>query len=234
MKNQILDGLNNVGICVVEDYFDDKFCDKAIKDIENGLIKYSDKVESFEKEGTSGDKRLYKMQNRYDTAKRFAEESLFLDVVTEYKNYPMVSHFVIGGKVEYNENKVTNSGAGWHKDSGHEVQVKTIVYLNDVDKTNGPFLFIPTTNKINLETRDGVGKQTRYSDETIDVFCANRKLKPFELVAKKGTVIFVDTSYIHRGKNMKNGVRYSYTNYYFENHPERVEMSKNTWGEKYI
>ena len=76
MKEQVLESLNKVGICVIQDYFSPEFCDQAVKDIEDGLIKFKDKVQSSEKEGTSGDFRLFKMENQYDTAKQFANDSL--------------------------------------------------------------------------------------------------------------------------------------------------------------
>ena len=55
MKDQILDNLKEAGICVIEDYFSPEFCDQAVKDMEDGLVRFKSKIQSESKEGTSGD-----------------------------------------------------------------------------------------------------------------------------------------------------------------------------------
>jgi hypothetical protein len=233
MKKEILDSLNKVGICVIEDYFPSDWCDKAVSHMEDALVTYKDKVQSQATEGTSGDFRVFKMENQYDTAKEFADDKFLLDVGTEYFGYPIVSHFVLGGKVQHNPNQTTNSGGGWHRDNRGK-QIKTIVYLTDVSEESGPFSFLPLSNQFDLQTRDGIGKATRYDDSIVDEFCKENNIEPFKVIGKKGTIIFVDTSFIHRGLNIQSGSRYTYTNYYFENHPQRIQMSEDKWGKNYI
>ena len=84
----------------MEEYYPKEYCDIAIKDIEDGLKKYSNKVLNEKKEGTSGDFRLFKMENHYSTAKNFSTDKDLLEIASLYKNYPMISHFVLGGKLE--------------------------------------------------------------------------------------------------------------------------------------
>ena len=139
MKEQILENLNKTGICVIEDYFTPDFCDQAVKDIEDGLVRFKDKVQSSEKEGTSGDFRLFKMENHYNTAKQFADDPLLLEIGSTYFGYPIISHFVLGGKVKHNPDKITNSGGGWHRDNRMK-QIKTLVYLSDVEEKSGPWI----------------------------------------------------------------------------------------------
>jgi len=233
MKEQILENLNQVGICVIEDYFPSDWCDSAVSHIEDALVTYKDKVQSEAKEGTSGDFRVFKMENRYSTAKEFADNELLLSVGTEYFGYPVVSHFVLGGKVQHNSDQITNSGGGWHRDNRNK-QIKTIVYLTDITEESGPFSFLPLSNQFDLQTRDGIGKATRYDDSIVDEFCRENSIEPFKVTGKKGTVIFADTSFIHRGLNIESGSRYTYTNYYFEKHPQRIQMSEEKWGKNYI
>ena len=45
----------------------------------------------------------------------------------------------------------------------------------------------------------------------------NKKNKITEITAKAGTLILVDTSYLHRGKPLENNSRYALTNYFFSN-----------------
>lgn len=233
MKKEIVDSLNKVGICVIEDYFPSDWCDNAVSHMEDALVTYKDKVQSQITESTSGDFRVFKMENQYDTAKQFADDKFLLDVGTEYFGNPIVSHFVLGGKVQHNPNQTTNSGGGWHRDNRGK-QIKTIVYLTDVSEESGPFSFLPLSNQFHLQTRDGIGKATRYDDSIVDEFCKENNIEPFKVIGKKGTIIFVDTSFIHRGLNIQSGSRYTYTNYYFENHPQRIQMSEDKWGKNYI
>jgi ectoine hydroxylase-related dioxygenase (phytanoyl-CoA dioxygenase family) len=233
MKKEIVDSLNKVGICVIEDYFPSDWCDNAVSHMEDALVTYKDKVQSQITESTSGDFRVFKMENQYDTAKQFADDKFLLDVGTEYFGNPIVSHFVLGGKVQHNPNQTTNSGGGWHRDNRGK-QIKTIVYLTDVSEESGPFSFLPLSNQFDLQTRDGIGKATRYDDSIVDEFCKENNIEPFKVIGKKGTIIFVDTSFIHRGLNIQSGSRYTYTNYYFENHPQRIQMSEDKWGKNYI
>jgi len=233
MKKEIVDSLNKVGICVIEDYFPSDWCDNAVSHMEDALVTYKDKVQSQITESTSGDFRVFKMENQYDTAKQFADDKFLLDVGAEYFGNPIVSHFVLGGKVQHNPNQTTNSGGGWHRDNRGK-QIKTIVYLTDVSEESGPFSFLPLSNQFDLQTRDGIGKATRYDDSIVDRFCKENTIEPFKVIGKKGTIIFVDTSFIHRGLNIQSGSRYTYTNYYFENHPQRIQMSEDKWGKNYI
>ena len=106
-----------------------------------------------------------------------------------------------------------------------------MVYLNDVDKKNGPFLIIkhpkeaePDRIKSNFKksilTKFYIflGKlkknEPRFNNEAVEEFCHINNFKTHELTANKGSVIIFDASLIHRGKNIEKGVRYSYTNYY--------------------
>ena len=227
----IVNNLNQAGICILNDYFDESYCQQAVNEINEGLTKYQDKVQSEEKEGTSGDFRLFKMENQYETAQKFATDKLFQAVATKYYGKELTTHFVLGGKVASVPDKITNSGGGWHRDS-REKQIKAIVYLTDVNENSGPFLFLPHSKQFDLQTRQN--KPTRYDDEVVEKFCIENNLEPFKVLAKKGTVVLVDTSYIHRGANIQEGTRYSYTNYYLENTPIRHQMTEQKWGKNFI
>ena len=164
----IVNNLNHTGICILNEYFDESYCQQAVNEINEGLTKYTDKVQSEEKEGTSGDSRLFKMENQYETAKKFASAEILQAVVSKYYGKELATHFVLGGKVASVPDRITNSGGGWHRDS-REKQIKAIVYLTDVNENSGPFLFLPHSKKFDLQTRQN--KPTRYSDEVVEKFC---------------------------------------------------------------
>ena len=233
---EILKHLRAQGLCVLPNYYPPEFCDQAVQDIDEAIIKFSEKVQHEDHEGCAGDYRIFKMESEFETARQFAKEKLFLEIFSSYKKCPIITHFTLAGKVQHRAGSTTNSGAGWHQDAGHEIQVKAIVYLTDTDTTNGPFLFLPRlpATPLQLPTRDGNPNSTRYSDEVVDKFCREQGVQPVRVTGTRGTVILANTSFIHRGENIKSGARYSYTNYCFEDSPDRLELSEEKWGELYI
>ena len=56
----------------------------------------------------------------------------------------------------------------------------------------------------------------RYEDEKVQKFSNKNKLTTKQITGKAGTLVLFDGSFIHRGKNIEEGIRYSFTNYFFE------------------
>jgi ectoine hydroxylase-related dioxygenase (phytanoyl-CoA dioxygenase family) len=111
------------------------------------------------------------------------------------------------------------SGQGWHKDS-YSKQFKSIIYLSDVNKENGPFQILKKSNsnffmmKFFFKLKNKY-PSTRFSHSEIKNILNNDMSEIEELNAKAGTLILVDTNYIHRGKPLNSGKRYALTNYFF-------------------
>ena len=59
--------------------------------------------------------------------------------------------------------------------------------------------------------------QCRFNQKTVEKIIKDEPERLKTLTGKAGTVVLVDTSTIHRGTPLKNGVRYALTNYFFEN-----------------
>ncbi|MBU79564.1 MAG: hypothetical protein CMD29_05525 [Flavobacteriales bacterium] len=155
-----------------------------------------------------------------------------LGIGEEYFGKKISTHFVIAGKLEYSLQKKTSSGGGWHRDSDG-IQIKAMVYLNNVESNNGPFLFITNSKTKDAKRKPienfnsilfylkrffkyGKIRDPRYSENSILDFFRKRKQDPIEISAPKGTVVLFDSSFIHRGKLIQHGQRYTLTNYYFE------------------
>lgn len=229
MKDKILSDLKEYGFCIIENFYDNNFCDKSVRDIEECLVKHKDKIQVLEREDTSGDERIFKMDGKYKTAETFANEKDIRDAVSEYYGSDLKCHFTLGGKVTHKEGRDNNSGGGWHKDQPTK-QLKSLVYLSDVDTENGPYLFIKKSNNKHINN----SSRTRFSNEEIDKMIKDRDLNLVEVIAKKGTVIITDTSYIHRGKNIEKGTRYSYTNYFLPNDKFTEKNVMTKWGKNFI
>ena len=247
-KTQILDSIKENGYCIIESYFDIDFCNKAILEIESSVNSY--KNETHLTNGSGGDTRLYKFENVSYEAKKFSDDQFLLSIADEYLEKKLSTHFVLAGKLEYSEDTKASSGGGWHRDSDGK-QFKAMLYLNDVNSNNGPFLFVPNSEKIDAK-RQPIKKlnsllfyikrflkylkirDPRYSEKSISNFFRKRKLVPIEFVATKGTVVLFDSSYIHRGKIIEKGLRYTLTNYYFEDSIKSQESTLKGFGHLFV
>lgn len=88
--------------------------------------------------------------------------------------------------------------------------MKVILYLTDVNKENGPFQIFPNTKKQDI--RDNFSN-TRIGENYPKYISENIHNK-IDILGTAGTVIIANTANIHRGTPIKNGFRYSLTNYY--------------------
>jgi len=223
--NEIVNHINSTGICVLEDYFTEEECNIGIKELEHCLTKYKDKVQVLVSEGCGGDKRLFSIERQSKIAKKFSEDKIIQQVCSEYLGEPGRCHQVLGGKLTATDGEVINSGGGWHRDSVTK-QFKALLYLSDVDKTNGPYMFVPDSVRIQPEMRHDT-RGTRFTDAGVKELCKKRDLDPFIVTAKAGTIILTATNNIHRGANIEEGTRYSLTNYYYP----AAAATKKSWEE---
>lgn len=108
-------------------------------------------------------------------------------------------------------------------------QFKSLVYLSDVSRQNGPFCLFPKSNtclfpKSNTIWPYGKACQdtgfdffaTRWDPETFSPFYEKTKAYLKIFLGRKGTVVLFDSSNIHSGLPIETGRRYAITNYYYE------------------
>ena len=231
-KKQILNDLKNNGFSILNDYYDKGFCENAKEKINYIIKKNKNFVYSKKIDGTSGDQRIFKLENQSNCARIFKSDKFINSIITEASKNKISSFFILGGKLEFNKNFVNNSGGGWHRDSDN-YQYKSMLYLNDVNEANGPFLFIPNSNEFDFSRRQSnesksiltkililIGRvkknPPRYSDEEVKKILSEKNIKVNEIKGRAGTVVLFNSSYIHRGKNIESGNRFTFTNYYFK------------------
>lgn len=246
--NIVLSDLKKSGYAVLESYYDKDFCDSAILNIEK-KIKSLDKNKNSSL-GAGGDIRLFKFENISNEAKIFSNDQFLRNIGDEYIGKKLSTHFVLAGKLEYSNNIKASSGGGWHRDSDG-LQFKAMVYLNDVSSNNGPFLFVPNSKKkdakrLKIKKLNSLIfyikrflkyqkiRDPRYSEDSISNFFKVSKQTPIEISAPKGSVVLFDSSFIHRGKIIQNGLRYSLTNYYFEDSIKSQEATIKNFGHLFV
>jgi hypothetical protein len=116
------------------------------------------------------------------------------------------------------------SGEGWHKDSSFR-QIKTFLYLADVDENDGPFQLLAKSHKLlgylkHIRLGNMQFRELRISSSQMEKILKKEgdQLKTF--TGKAGTLIIADTAAIHRGKPPNGGKRYALTNYYVK--PDQI------------
>lgn len=248
-KKQIIKDFISQGIAVIPNYVTKDFCQSAIDEMDVIQKKYSDFVVSKKSENSAGDFRLFKIENKSKSAMLFKKDSFIMDAFNQYCNLKFESLFILGGIVKTFKDSPTNSGGGWHRDSD-EIQLKAMLYLTDVNSLNGPFLFIKNSKNYDLIRRNIKATEPlisklirlikrkeryidpRYNDDIVESKINNKEI--FEVHGKAGTLVLFDSSFIHRGKNMKEGVRYTLTNYSFKKSKLSRFFRKRQFGKYFL
>lgn len=100
----------------------------------------------------------------------------------------------------------------WHRDPEEKRMCKMFIYLNDVDENAGPFIYVPKSTYGNeyghLFPQKSPEGSYPSADKVAAVIPAN-EIKT--MTGKAGSVIFCDTSGIHRGGHAKTKERIMYT-----------------------
>jgi hypothetical protein len=207
--------LKQYGICLLNNYYTCATLvtfEQGFEDVFNKEFKH---IEKHSIENCSNDERIFHSENYSQYIKLFSDEALFNECAREYKS--RLNKKTLLNKLTYEEGKVKNSGAGWHRDN-HECQFKALMYLTDVSERNGNFQFLTNSSKrfIGYPKPRQANYNTRYSDETIsELLKDHTNMKLHNIIGKAGTVILADTTYIHRGNIIEEGERKAVTQYFF-------------------
>ena len=129
-----------------------------------------------------------------------------------YKKYVSSKNkysFVMANRLEFKKNNL-GSGGGWHRDTFFSKQLKFILYLTKVNHYNGAFEYIPRTHYKSHKLVDLI---SRLKQKNIRRYANKNFNKVVKLTGDAGDLIIADTSGIHRGSPIENGVRYALTNY---------------------
>lgn len=240
-KSLILNELKAKGIVVISNFFSSQNCNKSILEIQEGLNLYKNKSRTISKEGLSGDQRLFKFEKFSKGAMKFKNDEFINSIAYDYLDGDCVNEFVLAGKVSKIDGKISNSGGDWHRDSDKK-QFKSILYLNDVTSLNGPFSFFLNSKEFDFPRRKIKSnilfkilyllklkkRPPRYKNDIIKKkLDLENESNLVTIKGNRGTLILCDTSYIHRGEPIKEGVRYSFTNYFFDNSEKvRIQVEK--------
>jgi len=214
-EKELLEEIKNNGFVVIKDFFDEEFCQQCIKDMD---LMYRNQKQ-FVHEDDYGDSRIFGAEDLSENIKKFYEHPLLNRLANAYGAVTTCCGFTLAGRIKAS-GKEYGSGGPWHRDSYFR-QFKSLIYLTDVNENNGPFQIIRgshKSNQISQDTKSGKleSMQCTFPSDTVDKILNDDSTRLTTLTAKAGTVILVDTSAIHRGTPLKEGIRYALTNYFFE------------------
>ncbi|SSW69704.1 hypothetical protein AVE30378_03669 [Achromobacter veterisilvae] len=102
------------------------------------------------------------------------------------------------------KSQLSASAQLYHQDKEFTKFLKVFIYLTDVRESNGPHCYVDGSHIDELFTR-GVPFSTRLTDENVLEYFDAHRLKT--VTGPAGTIIFGDTSAVHKGLPVKSGYR---------------------------
>ena len=217
--------LNEQGIFLKKEYFNKEKCNVLMASIDDMLASGETNVWIDEYES---DHRVYYANDINKEMKDFFEDMYIRRILKTYLGISNPVGMVLAARIKYNQNNV-GSGGGWHRDSPFNHQFKAIIYLNDVDGSNGPFQYIKTTHKFkntlfSVVRNNFLPGQYRFSEKDVNAFLSGVNLDVSSMCGESGDLILVDTKGIHRGKPLISGSRYALFCYFWDGEiPEHFE-----------
>jgi hypothetical protein len=210
--------LENDGCSIIYNFLSKNECDNLI---EIGRRLINEKSDCVALESNNSDARIYGvdliandfgLRGKTDRIDEWAKRFYKTD---EIKSFQML------GNIKYNEENL-GSGGGWHRDSPFSHQFKFIIYLNDVNKYNGPFQYIKGTHKERELYRYSKlinAPLDRYrfnNEEILEIENEIYKDKVATIEGLAGTLLLADVKGLHRGKPLISGERWATTRYYYK------------------
>lgn len=162
--------------------------------------------------GEGMDRRRLGASAGYPLSLRFQEDAYLLQIARLHHPGKAVNVRAQAGLTLAGE----RSGGGWHKDTLSR-GIKALLYLDDVDASNGPFSMLLDYDDHKLAwIPDAVsGIRRRLNESAIARACAAPgRSHVAELHARMGSVVVFEISSAHCGKPCASGERASITNYY--------------------
>lgn len=216
----IINELKEKGVVVIPEYYSHSQCD-AIQAAIDEMIK--DPNVNVKYDELKSDARVFASHRYSNEIMKFHEDSYLKSIGEAYTGCELINSHTLGARLEAKKNNL-GSGGGWHRDSVYKIQYKSIAYLTDVEEENGPFEFILGSHNKSSVTKsikenNFEAHHNRFTESEVEDFLqSNPDFKNKIYTAKKGSVILVDTSGVHRGMPINQGKRYALTNYYFPKH----------------
>lgn len=208
-NSYVNESLKKDGITVKNNYLSSEECKHLRDKIDYYISSESSNVWCDE---IGADNRIYFINEVDSDFDCFYKDSLIRNVLCKYTGTTNPSGMLLAARIDCKEGNL-GSGGGWHRDSPITHQFKAICYLSDVGVKNGPFQYIKGSHKKLSLLKAYLMKlfkagQYRFTEKEIEDYLEKTNSDLMELIGHEGTLAFVDTKGIHRGKPIGEGSRY--------------------------
>ena len=145
-----------------------------------------------------------------------SEKILFF--VCSYLGYiPQLNYVTVEKTIPIENDKLATYSQNWHRDPEEKRMIKVFIYVNQVDESNGPFVYAKQSQPSSKNVLSKFAPQKlpygSYPDEN-SVLSVIGGEDLITAVGQAGTVIFCDTAGLHRGGLSFSGERVMATGFY--------------------
>ena len=190
------------GFVVIKDFMSKSDCEKIIGDFFDAKKRFPESCK------VGSDERIYGIEEYSKKAYSFYSDPFLKSISDSYCGELTANAFTMFNEVLSKPDSL-GSGEGWHKDSSFR-QIKTFLYLADVDENDGPFQLLAKSHKLlgylkHIRLGNMQFRELRISSSQMEKILKKEgdQLKTF--TGKAGTLIIADTAAIHRGKPPNGG-----------------------------
>ncbi len=236
VSKKVIDELRNNGIATtsLDALFPGQNLLKKLTDYTNTLH-----PESAEQGSKSFLKKYWDKHPVFNLANPFLALTLNKKVLAIANSYmgmwTRLIYYDLAMTLPVGENAEARESQRWHRDPEEKRMCKMFIYLTDVDESAGPFTYVEKSvygmkygNLFKQKTPGGIYPDKEKVEKAID----KKDIKV--MTAKAGTVIFCDTSGIHKGGYATTKPRFMSTSFFssgtysekkYYSIPEKTDLS---------
>ena len=206
-----LDQIRRDGYVIVPNFYTKSECHKIRALTEDVMTRNSHLIQKL------SDDRLFGAEQFDSQILNFHSNKIASRLASCVNHTESLPAFTLAGRLSQAN---SSSGEGWHRDAFYS-QFKAMVYLTDVEETNGPFEILKGSHRLGNILKDmKIAKldfhQYRLENTHIEALINSRRYTLNPLTGPAGTLIYFDSSAIHRGRPLEQGKRVSLTTYFYE------------------
>jgi hypothetical protein len=229
-QQAILADLKRDGYAIVKGYWDREHAERIREKLETrmgegGNVDFPEGayMRAWEdREYDSGVRRIWHAEKLIPELEDLRHDPFIMQIAEAYYGLPFHS-----GALVFQHNLRTNKETRYHHVDGFTREFKAFLYLEDVDKGNGPFTYVRGTHKRHwMRLRKQVvgnraGSPTSFYPQDLKTSLDDEVM----IEGKAGTLILADVRGLHRGSPQQDGSRSVLVNYILK-HPGDLHMDR--------
>ncbi len=171
-----------------------------------------------------GVRRLYHVEQVVPELKEMKDDRFIFDIADAYYGLPFYS-----GALVFQHNLQSNANTRTYHVDAFIKEFKSFLYLDDVDNGNGPFTYLPGTQRKHLLRlkKQLIGNGEGESPTTVfpEDIKASEMARETRITGPAGTLILADVRGLHRGSPQENRSRSVLVNYIVK-HQHQLQIDR--------